>query len=213
MVAENADDVAGLRQELAEARTEVERLQRRLREEVGALSRLIDVSTLLNSTLNLPELLRLIMSAAKELFAADASSILLVDEDTKELVFEVAVGERSEEVEKYRIPPGRGIAGRVAQDGEPLLINSVKDDPHFYGAVDESVGFETRNMLAVPLKVKGRVIGVMEVVNTRGRATFAERDLTLATALASQAAIAIDNARLYQSLSDALVQSRMSYRL
>jgi phosphoserine phosphatase RsbU/P len=213
MAAETTEDVARLRRQLAESESEVQRLQRRLQEEVGALKQLSRISTLLNSTLNLPELLRLIMNAAKELFQAEACSILLVDEDTRELVFEMAVGERSADVAQHRIPPGQGIAGRVAQTGEPMLINSVKDNPYFYDRIDQAVDFETRNLLAVPLTVKDRTVGVVEIINTQGRAGFEEKDLTLATALAGQAAVAIDNARLYQRLSDALVMSRMSYRL
>ncbi|HXG13246.1 MAG TPA: GAF domain-containing protein [Gemmataceae bacterium] len=213
MTAERSDEMARLRQQLADAQLENERLKRRLDEEVGTLNHLIRISTNLNSTLNLPELLRLIMNAAKELFRAEACSVMLVDEETGELVFEVAVGERSEDVVKHRIPPGQGIAGRVAQTGEPRIINSVKDDPDFYGKIDQAVGYTTRNMLAVPLRTKDRVIGVVEIINTQGRDKFEEKDLALAQALTNQAAVAIENARLYQKLSEALVQSRMSYRL
>src|SRR5262249_49907528 len=156
-------------------------------------------------TLNLPELLQLIMSSAKDLFHVAACSVMLLDEETSELVFEVSVGEKSADVVKHRIPAGQGIAGRVLQSGEPVIINSVKESPDFYGPIDQAVGFETRNMLAVPLRVKDRNIGVMEVINTQGRDKFEDRDLALATALASQASVAIDNARLYQQLADTLV--------
>src|SRR6185437_4609792 len=103
-------------------------------------------------------------SSAKEVFNSEACSILLVDEETGELVFEVAVGEKSEDVTRHRIPAGQGIAGRVAQTGEPLLIRSVKDHPAFYTGIDQAVGFETRNLLALPLKVRDRVIGVVEII-------------------------------------------------
>jgi sigma-B regulation protein RsbU (phosphoserine phosphatase) len=192
---------------------EVGQLRQRLQEEVALRDELIRISNLLNSTLNLPELLQLIMSSAKELFKVAACSVMLLDEDTNELVFEVSVGEKSEDVVKHRIPAGQGIAGRVIQSGEPVIINSVKDNPDFYGRIDQAVGFETRNMLAVPLKVRDHIIGVMEIINTQGRPSFEDRDLSLATALASQASIAIDNARLYQKLADTLVLARMSYRL
>jgi sigma-B regulation protein RsbU (phosphoserine phosphatase) len=213
MSTEKSGEEVRLRQQLAEAQAEVERLRLRLQEEVGTLNHLMRISMVLNSTLNLPELLGLIMTSAKELFRAEACSVLLVDEDTNELVFEVAVGEKSEEVRKHRVPAGQGIAGRVAQTGEPMLINAVKDSPFFYGGIDQAVGFETWNILAVPLKVKDRVIGVVEVINTQGREAFEEKDLALATSLTNQAAVAVDNARLYQKLADALVTSRLSYRL
>src|SRR5262249_6946206 len=211
-MAAESQEVAKLKQQLAESQLEVERLKRRLDEEVGTLNQLVRTSNLLNSTLNLPELLRLIMSSAKELMHTEACSVLLEDEDTKELVFEVAVGAGEEDVKKQRIPPGQGIAGQVAQKGEPQIINSVKDHPAFYGKIDKAVGFETKNMLALPLKVKDRTIGVVEIINTQGRDKFDQKDLKLAAALTSQAAVAIDNARLYQKLSEAVVAARMSYR-
>jgi sigma-B regulation protein RsbU (phosphoserine phosphatase) len=210
---ESSTEVARLRQRLADAELERDRLRHRLDEEVGALNQMMRVSTLLNSTLNLPELLTHIMNAAKEVFRAEACSIMLMDDETQELVFEVAVGEKSGDVTQHRIPPGQGVAGRVAQSGQPMLINSAKDSPYFYDRIDQSVGFQTRNLIAVPLSVRDRVIGVAEVINAVGRDGFEDKDLTRALALASQAAVAIDNARLYQKLSDALVMSRMSYRL
>ena len=203
----------GLRQELAEARAEVEHLRRRLESEVGTLNQLIRISSLLNSTLNLPELLRRIMSSAKELLGAEVCSIMLLDEESGELVFEVSLGEKSEEVTKLRIPIGRGIAGHVAQTGEAMIVNSVKDIPFFYDQIDSQVGFETRNMLAVPIKVRDRVIGVGEIINLARPEGVQEKDLELAKALTQLAAVAIDNAHLYRKLSEALVMSRISYRL
>ena len=194
----------------------VERLQQQLAEseaKVHRLDWLIHVSTQLGTTLQLGELLQLIMQSAKEMFQVEACSVILVDDATGELVFEVAVGDRSEEVVQQRIPPGRGIAGRVVQTGEPLVVRSASDDPHFFGGVDQAVGFQTRNLMAVPLQVRGRTIGVVEIINTHNRVDFTTEDLNLAKALASQAAIAIDNARLYHQLSDALVTARVSYRL
>jgi phosphoserine phosphatase RsbU/P len=198
------------------AESTVERLQRQLAEseaKVDRLDRLIHVSRQLGTTLQLSELLTLIMQSAKEMFQVEACSVILVEEETGELIFEVAVGDRSEEVAQQRIPPGRGIAGRVVQTGEPLIVSSASDDPHFFSGVDQAVGFQTRNLMAVPLQVRGRTIGVVEIINTRNRTNFTSEDLSLAGALASQAAIGIDNARLYHQLSDALVTARVSYRL
>lgn len=202
-----------LRQQLAESEAEVEKLSRRLQEEVGTLNRLIQISRQLGTTLHLAELLKLIMQSAKDMFAVEACSVILVDEETGELIFEVAVGDKSEEVAQQRIPAGKGIAGKVVQTGEPMVVSSAAEDPHFFRGVDQAVGFQTRNLLAVPLRVRGRTIGVIEIINTRNRADFSAGDLSLADALASQAAIAIDNARLYQQLSDALLTARLSYRL
>jgi adenylate cyclase len=189
------------------------RLNEGLQRQLKMFDRLIHVSTQLGTTLQLSELLKLIMDSAKEMFQVEACSVILVDEETGELIFEVAVGARSDEVAQQRIPPGQGIAGRVVQTGKPLLVRSASDDPHFFGGVDQAVGFQTRNLMAVPLQVRGRTIGVVEIINTHNRAEFTAEDLNLAVALACQAAIAIDNARLYQELSDALVTARVSYRL
>lgn len=213
MATEPSTTEAQLRQQLTDAQQQNERLRRQLEREVGTLNNLIQLSTLLNSTLDVGQLLPLIMKSAQDLLDAEACSIMLIDEPTGDLVFEVSLGEKSGEVAKQRIPMGQGIAGHVAQTGEPMIINSVKDEPSFYNRIDAKVGFETRNMLAVPLRLKARVIGVVEIINLRGRDRLAEKDLELASALTHLAAVAIDNATLYQKMADALVTSRMSYRL
>jgi phosphoserine phosphatase RsbU/P len=213
MATETSTNESQLRQQLTDAQQEIERLRRQLDREVGTLNNLIQLSTLLNSTLDVGQLLPLIMKSAQDLLDAEACSIMLIDEPTGDLLFEVALGEKSGEVVKQRIPMGQGIAGHVAQTGEPMIINSVKDEPSFYDRMDAQVGFQTRNMLAVPLRLKARVIGVVEIINLQGRDRLAEKDLELASALTHLAAVAIDNARLYQKMADALVTSRMSYRL
>lgn len=192
---------------------DVATLERELAEERRARQALVETSVRLNSLLNLPELLNAIMQSATELLGAETSSLLLLDEETNELTFEVATGEAGEGVRELRVPADRGIAGWVLRHGEPANVSDVASDPRFYGQIDESSGFSTRSMLAVPLKIRDKAIGVVEVINKRDAGGFGERDQDLATALAAQAAVAIDNARLYQKLADALVESRLSYRL
>lgn len=201
-----SDDVATLKQENEE-------LRRSLEEEVGTLNRLIQVTTMLNSTLNLQDLLQLIMDSASDLLNAETSSLMLVDEETGELTFDVATGESGREVVKYRVPPGQGIGGWVVQNAQPLVIDDPQNDPRFYSRIDKSIHFETRNILAVPLQLKDRVIGVVEVINKKGADRFSQKDLELATALTNQASVAIDNTRMYARLADAVVTSRLSYRL
>jgi sigma-B regulation protein RsbU (phosphoserine phosphatase) len=202
-----------LQQQIAEKDREIADLRRQLQEEVGTLNQLIQVTTQLNSTLNLNGLLQLIMQSAADLLHAETSSLMLVDEETQELIFEVATGEPGEEVVKYRVPPGQGIAGWVVENAQPLIIDQPGEDPRFYGQIDKSIGFETRNMLAVPLMVKDRVIGVVEVINKLDAPGFSQKDLELAVALTNQASVAIDNTRMYARLADAVVTSRLSYRL
>src|SRR5262245_56819162 len=131
------------------------------------LQRLIQIGTQLGTTLQVPELLKLIIESAKEMFQAEACSVILVDDETGDLIFEAAVGDKSREVAQQRIPAGKGIAGRVVQTGEPVVVASASGDADFFRGVDQAVGFETRDLMAAPLKVRGRTIGVMEVINTR----------------------------------------------
>ncbi len=181
-------------------------------DEVQALRRIIEITALLNSTLNLDELLQLIMTSAAELLNAETASLLLLDEEAHDLVIHTATGESGEQVAKQRVPAGKGIAGFVLDHNEPAIVENVKEDPRFYAAMDDATGFETRNVLALPLKVRDRIVGVVEVINKRD-GKFTDIDQQLAEALANQAAIAIDNAQLYAKLADAVVTSRMSYRL
>jgi GAF domain-containing protein len=110
------------------------------------------------------------------------------------------------------VPAGVGIAGWVVKNDEHLVVADAREDPRFYAGVDEKTGFETRNILAVPLRTKERVIGVVEIIN-KVDGPFDDRDVALATALANQAGVAIDNARLYAKLADAVMTSRLSYRI
>jgi GAF domain-containing protein len=206
-------DTGELQSQLADKDRELADLRQQLQTEVGTLNRLIEIAALLNSTLNLDELLQLIMSAATELLRAETGSILLVDEETKEMTVEVATGEPAAEVVKQRVPAGAGIAGHVVDNGEPLVVDDPRSDSRFYAGIEEAIGFETRNMLAVPLRTKEKVIGVVEIINKRDGAGFSDGDVRLATALANQAGTAIENARLYARLADAVVTSRLSYRL
>lgn len=178
--------------------------------DAATLERLLEISSLLSSTLKLDELLGEIMSSATELTGAETSSLLLLDEEAGELTVEVATGKPGEAVMREQVPAGQGIAGWVVENGQPVVVDDPKADSRFYGGVDEKTGFETRSILAVPMTTKERTIGVIEVINKREGA-FDERDQKVATALANQAAIAIDNARLYARLADAVVTTRMSY--
>jgi GAF domain-containing protein len=181
-------------------------------DEASALRRIIEITQALNSTLNLDELLQLIMSSASELLGAETSSLLLIDEEAGDLVIHTATGASGAQVEQQHVPSGQGIAGWVLEKGEMTVVDDASKDDRFYKALDEASGFQTKNMLALPLKVRDKTIGVVEVINKRD-GSFTEQDQDLATALANQAAIAIDNARLYAKLADAVVTSRMSYRL
>ncbi|MBI3079887.1 MAG: GAF domain-containing protein, partial [candidate division NC10 bacterium] len=126
---------------------------------------------------------------------------LLLEEATGDLVFEVALGERGEKVKELRLKRGQGIAGWVAEHGEPLCIPDVTRDPRFLTQVDATTGFVTKSILCVPLRLKGTTIGVIEVMNKRGARPYDQEDQRLLQAIAGQAAVAIENAKLYQRVS------------
>jgi len=191
---------------------EIAELRSQLDVEVGRLNRLVEVTGQLSSTLSLEELLGMILSTATELLDAETSSLFLLDEETGDLTVEVAAGEPAESVVKQRVPAGEGVVGWVVTNGEPAVVEDPTGDDRFYHGVDEKTGFETRNLLAAPMRTRERTIGVVEVINKRSGA-FVDRDVEVAVALAGQAGIAIDNARLYARLADAVVTSRLSYRI
>lgn len=188
-------------------------LELELAEERRARQALVESSVRLNSLLNLPELLGAIIESVTHLLDAETGSLLLLAEETNELTFEVAAGESGEGLREMRVPAERGIAGWVLAHNEAALVTDVAADPRFYDQIDASSGFQTRAMIAVPLAIREHPIGVLEVINKRGTGGFTARDQELAVAFAAQAAVAIDNARLYRQLADAVVESRMSYRL
>jgi len=181
-------------------------------DQVAALKRLIEITGLLNTTLDLDELLQQIMSSAADLLGAETSSLLLVDEESGDLNITTATGESGQQVTRRQVPAHQGIAGWVVDNGETAVVDSPKDDARFYAVMDQAIQFETRNMGVVLLPVLDERIGAVEVIN-KHNGSFTEMDAELAQALANQAAIAIDNARLYAKLADAVVTSRMSYRL
>jgi signal transduction histidine kinase len=174
-----------------------ERIQH-LERRVARLEQIIKVSRVINSTLNLEPLLHNIIQIATDLTTTEASSILLLDKKTGELHFEIATGVKGQEVKSIVVPLDDSIAGWVVKEGEPLLIPDVRKDPRHYHRADDITQFSTRSILGVPLRVKDKVIGVLEVLNKMDDEEFTQSDVEALTILAAQAAIAIENARLFQ---------------
>lgn len=175
----------------------------RLEQKVKRLSTLIEVNALISSTLNLDQILENVMSISKQVMNADASSLMLIDEKTNELVYEVALGAVGEKLkQEFRLKPGQGIAGTVAQEGKPLLLDDAYTHPKFYRGHDDATGYRTKSMITVPLKVKERITGVAQVINRLDGAAFDQDDLDLFIALCSLAAIAIENAKMHKSLME-----------
>jgi len=179
----------------------------RIEEKVRKLILLSKLGRILNSTLDHEEVSRRAMEAATELMKAEVGSLLLIDEEKRQLYFEVALGDKEETVKKISLNMGEGIAGWVAKTGRPLIVNAPGKDPRFFRGVDERTAFRTRNIICVPVKVKEKVIGVLEAINKKGGKKFNGGDLSLFVSLADQVAIALDNARLYQELEEMFFQT------
>jgi len=174
-----------------------------LERRIGYLERIVKVSQILNSTLSLEPLLQIIIQAATELTDTEVCSILLLDKNTGELRFAEATGGISQTLKQITVPLEKSIGGWVIRKNRPLLIRDAKNDPRWHKDVDESTDFETRSILGVPMKVRDTIIGVLELVNKRDDAGFNADDIQIATTLSSQAAIAIENARLLDELQQA----------
>ena len=159
-------------------------------EEVRAL---IDIAQTINAHLSINAVLESVMSVAKDVMAAEASSLFTIDEDTGELLFHIAQGEKAERVKTIRMQSGQGIVGHVVDSGEPLIVNDVANDSRWYAKPDEESGFRTRSILCVPLRSRERILGAIEILN-KIDGPFTQKDLILCQAVAGQAAVAIENA-------------------
>lgn len=177
----------------------IEGLERR----IGYLERIVKVSQILNSTLSVEPLLQIIIQAATELINTEACSIMLIDKYTGELRFAEATGGATEALKKISVPLDNSIGGWVVRMDRPLLIRDAQNDPRWHRGVDETTNFETHSILGVPLKVRDKVIGVLEVVNKKTEDGFSQDDIQIATTLSAQASIAIENARLLDELQQA----------
>jgi len=170
------------------------------------LASLNEVTRGLTSNLELDPLLQDIMSSAVEILNCEAGSLLLVDEEAQELVFEVVIGPVAEQFLGERQKVGVGLAGKVAESMEPLIVNNVEQSPDWDSEPDQETGFLTRGMLVVPMHYKGKVIGVLEVINKRNRTPFTSEDQELLGAFAGQAAVAVENVRLYMQTDQELAR-------
>ncbi len=175
-----------------DTREEVLKLEQeneRLRHEILALRQFIDSMQNLVEALENPkqefEIMQLLSEVLKnslETISAKDGSLLILDEDTRELVFVVSHGDLpADELVWRRLPPGTGIGGWVAENQKSVIVNDVQSDERFYPAIDEEFGFKTRSMLAAPVIGGGQVLGVIEVLNKHDGKLFNHDDQTLLT--------------------------------
>jgi signal transduction histidine kinase len=167
------------------------------------LATLNELTRSLTSTLDLDPLLTRIMENAVEILNCEAGSLLLVDDQTGESVFEVAIGPVGTDLKGQRLPPGVGMVGKAVKTKQAIIQNDVQGSEDWFNT-DEQTGYSSKDLLVVPLIVKDEVIGVLEILNKKDASPFDSKDQDLLTAFAGQAAIAIENARLYTQTDQAL---------
>jgi diguanylate cyclase (GGDEF)-like protein len=161
------------------------------------LAILTDVVKTANSILEPRKVIELVVEKIRQLIPSEAWSLMMVDEEKQELVFEAALGAKARDVSALRLKIGEGVAGWVAQSGQPAIVNDAARDPRFSPRVDTRTQFETRSILCAPLVSRGRTIGVLEIINKKG-GPFTRKDLQLVLTLVEPCAIAIENAILFQ---------------
>jgi GAF domain-containing protein len=153
------------------------------------------------------ELLRSIVEAARSLFAARAASIMLLDEEADELVFEAVAGEGSGDLVGTRFPASQGITGWVASAGQPLAIDDVSQDPRFSRETAERTGYVPKSMMSVPLLREDRSLGVLSVLDRADEGAFGLDEIELLELFANQASIAVDIVQRTRTARQALAGS------
>ena len=168
------------------------------------LNILNEIGRSLTSTLETTSLLNQILYSATEILNCEAGSLFMVDVQTDELIFEVTAGPVAADLIGQRLPPGTGFAGQTVDTGKPIIANDARRSTSWSNQTDNQTGFVTRDLLVVPMQLKEKVIGVIEVINKKDGSRFTDEDQELLSTFASQAAIAIENARLYTQTDKAL---------
>lgn len=200
----NADDqdLASILVEQAAALTGQGAALKSTEAKVQRFNTLLSVSKDIAQLSDLHSLLERIMSSAKKVMRAEASSLFLLDAKANQLYIESAQGEAGEQIKQIRLPVGKGVAGWVAQKGKPELVPDAYQDSRFNPEFDKKTGFRTKSIVCVPLEYNGRTTGVIQIINSLDKETFEEEDVDYMVALAGQAAVAIENARLLKDNKD-----------
>src|SRR4051812_2620522 len=176
------------------------------RDEMERLRTLVEASKLINSSIEPDTLFASILTVARNELHVERGTLYFVDEQKQEIWTKIA-GELSSEI---RLPIGKGLAGAVAETGEPLILRDAYDDPRFDRSLDRQTGYRTRSMLCVPIKNRGeRVVGVLQLLNKTNGA-FGPRDLEFLSGISDHMAIAMENATLHMEL---LEKQRMEQEL
>jgi Nif-specific regulatory protein len=168
---------------------------------------LIEINTLINSTnQDVHALLTEILDSATRLCGGEASSLLLVDKENQELYFEVALGSKGQEVKQFTVKLGEGIAGWVAEHNKSIIVNDVVNDKRHLRAISKKIDYPSKTMMAVPMRIQGECIGVIELLNKKDEKDFSQDDLEWLEIFANQAALAIKNTQSIERARDEIQQ-------
>ena len=194
---------AQLRQRLTELEAENAQLRSQTAPAVELTQRLAQIggAAVLTAPAEHSALLEQIVQAAMDVLGAQAGSLYLIDEAAEELVWEVALGPRAAPLLGQRLPLGQGMAGWVAATGQAIAVADVQQDPRWSQQVGQAVGYLPKTMLAMPLVLADRVIGVLQLLDKNGGNPFDNADMALLGRFANQAAVAIDQSRAIRSLT------------
>jgi len=171
--------------------------------QIDQLETMIELSALMNSSLETSDVRQQAIKAAGALVNCEAASLLFINNETGGLYFDVALGKSSDALKTIQLKKGEGIAGWVAERREPIIIGDAQNDPRLFKQADKKSGFRTRNMLCVPVLTKSRVLGVLQAINKRN-AGFSDNDARLLGALSNQIGVALENINLYDQLRGSL---------
>lgn len=185
--------------QLAAAITSFRMIEEAARRE-AELATLNDIAAAVTSSLDPREIYHLVMEKINQFFHVDAGSLLMLDEETGELVFVMTLEEGQEKLVGLRVPPGLGIVGDVARTQQYAIVHDPEQDARFYRQVSEGIGYNVQSILCVPIVVKGRTIGVIELLNKR-TGHFTEEEAIRLTRMAATIGIALENAHLFQQVS------------
>lgn len=169
------------------------------------LSTFTELGKTVTSSLDIKEVLSIVMEKIRDMLRPKNWSLLLVDEKTNDLCFEIVVGEGAEKIKDIRLKIGEGIAGWVAKEGTPLLVPDAQQDPRFAKKVDDKSRFITKSVICVPLISKGKILGVIELINKVEEGSFKYEDLIILRTIADYTAIAIENAKYFQKVHELTV--------
>jgi GAF domain-containing protein len=199
-------DLEDARRTIEQQRQEIERLRRQHADERFA-EELHDALTLAATTgaIAAPSqhsvLLESIVQTAARVIPSEAASLFLVDAEAQELIFEIALGQKADEVKSFRVPLGHGIAGLVAVSGQPMTVSDVERDPRHASDISERIGYTPRSILCCPLVYNDQVVGVLELLDRRGASAYSPADIDTLWHFANQAAIALEQSHTYRNLT------------